>query len=72
MTVALRISLKCFNRKKKMAKLKIKRGKKYLIKPIDSYGTVVNIRKDDLGEEIIDLELEDDDTYIARSFELSK
>jgi len=55
-----------------MAKLKIKRGKKYLIKPIDSYGTVVNIRKDDLGEEIIDLELEDDDTYIARSFELSK
>jgi hypothetical protein len=55
-----------------MNKLKIKRGKKYLIKPIDAYGTVINIRKDDLGEEIIDLELDDGDTYVARTFELSK
>ena len=41
-------------------------------RPIGIYGKVINIRKDDLGEEIIDLELEDGDSYIARNFELSK
>lgn len=52
--------------------LKIKTGKKYWIWPIQCWGTVTKIRKDDAGVPIVDLNLDGKDTFMAREHELSK
>jgi len=54
-----------------MSKLNIKRGKKYWIIPLEEYGTVLKIRQDSNGVDIIDLKIEGD-TYVARACELKK
>lgn len=52
--------------------LKIKRGKKYWIVPIQCWGTVTKIRQDVNGDKIVDLNLDGEDAYMAREFELRK
>lgn len=52
--------------------IKIKTGKNYWIIPIQCWGTVKKIRQDSNGDNIIDLDLQYEDTYIAREHELSK
>lgn len=52
--------------------LKIKVGKKYWIITIQCWGTVTKIRKDDNGVPIVDLNLDGEDTFMAREHELSK
>lgn len=54
-----------------MAKLKIKTGKRLFIVPLQCWGKVRKIRQDDVGVDIIDLDLDDGDYVMCRRNELS-
>lgn len=52
--------------------LKIKIGKRMFIVPIQCWGKVRKIRQDDAGVDLVDLDLDDGDYFMARRHELSK
>ena len=53
--------------------MKIKRGKKIFVIPMQAWGKVSTVREDTFtGKPLIEVKLEDGDIYPAREHELSK